>query len=250
MRSQWKRAVSGGSAVFAISHGALAQNPSTPPIGQLAAPAVAQAPLYDPRQLPGERGQVQQFTLTPRGDIDGLILTDGTEVKTPPHLSTEIAYSVKSGDAVVIHGLRAAVLPLVRAISVTDEVTGRTVVDNGPPGPARGPAAAPLAGFTEAQGRVRMSLHGAQGEINGALLDDGTVLRLPPPEAYRFTALLQPGQELVAEGTGSETAIGKVFEVQEIGASREQLSIVDTVPGRQLPPPPVPGSGPQPPPRP
>jgi hypothetical protein len=242
--------VFGGSAAFAISHGALAQNPSAPPIGQLAAPAVAQAPLYDPRQLPAERGQVQQFTLTPRGDIDGLILTDGTEVKTPPHLSTEIAYSVKPGDAVVIHGLHAAALPLVQAISVTDEVTGRTVVDNGPPGPGRGPAAAPLGGFGEVQGRVRMSLHGAQGEVNGALLDDGTVLRLPPPEAYRFTALLQPGQELFAEGTSLETAIGKVLEVREIGASREQLSTVDTPPGRRPPPPPNPGFGPQPPPRP
>jgi hypothetical protein len=263
MMSRWKAALFGGSAIVTINAGALAQNPPQPPAGQALAPTVGQAPLHDPQQLPAQRGLVQQFTLTPRGDIDGLILSDGTEVKTSPHLSTEIAYSVKPGDTVTIHGLRAAALPLVRAVSITDEQTGRTVVDNGPPGPGRrrpgepspapwpgSPAAgpgAPIAGLTEVQGRVRMSLHGPQGDVNGALLDDGTVLRLPSPEAYRFATLLQPGQALVAEGTGFATAIGKVFEVQQIGASREQLSLVEAPPGPRpgrRPPPPGPGLGP------
>src|SRR6266852_6690010 len=131
MNFQWQPVLFFGGAVLATSAGALAQNP--PP------PATGQTPLFDPQQLPVQRGQVQQFTLTPRGDIDGLILSDGTEVKTPPHLSTEIAFSVKPGDTVTIHGLRAAALPLLQAVSVTDEATGRTVVDIGPPGPGRGP---------------------------------------------------------------------------------------------------------------
>jgi hypothetical protein len=66
-------------------------------------------------------------------------LSDGTEVKTPPHLSTVIAYSVKRGDSVSIHGLRAAALPLVQAVSVTDQANGRTLLDTGPPGPPPGP---------------------------------------------------------------------------------------------------------------
>jgi hypothetical protein len=105
MNTQWKAALFGASASVTISTAALAQN--APPM------AWGQAPLYDPQQLPAQRGQVQQFTLTPRGEIDGLILSDGTEVKTPPHLSTELAYSVKPGDTVTIHGLHAAALPLV-----------------------------------------------------------------------------------------------------------------------------------------
>jgi hypothetical protein len=251
MMSHWKAVLFGGCAVVAISAGALAQSPPQPPIVQPPAPAPGQAPLYNPQQLPAQRGQVQQFTLTPRGDIDGLILSDGTEVKTPPHLSTEIAYSVRPGDTVTIHGLRAAALPLVQAVSITDDATGRTVVDNGPPGPGRGPGAGPavpLSGLTEVQGRIRMSLHGPQGEVNGALLDDGTVLRLPPTEAYRFATLLQPGQTLVAEGAGFVTAIGKVFDVRQIGPSREQLSLVESPPGpgpgRRPPPPPGPGFAP------
>jgi hypothetical protein len=226
MSFPWKPAVLLGGAVIAVSTGALAQNPSPPVAGQ--------APLYDLQQLPTERGQVQQFTLTPRGDIDGLILTDGTEVKMPPHLSTAMAYSVKPGDTVTIHGLHAAALPLVQAVSITDEATGRTVVDNGPPGPGRGPGGGPTglaSGLIEVQGRVRMALHGPRGDVNGALLEDGMVLRLPPPEAERFATLLQPGQTLIAEGNEPANPIGKVFEVRQIGASRDQLLQVQAPPG-------------------
>ena len=87
---------------------ALAQ---APPVPQDA----GATPLYDPAQLPSFNGKVQQFTLTPRGEIDGLILTDGTEVKTPPHLSTAIAYAIKPGDTVTIHGLRAAAVQFRRS---------------------------------------------------------------------------------------------------------------------------------------
>jgi hypothetical protein len=49
-----------------------------------------QAGRYDPSQLPAIQGTVGQYSLTPhsltpRGDVDGLILTDGTEVHMPPH---------------------------------------------------------------------------------------------------------------------------------------------------------------------
>jgi hypothetical protein len=84
-----------------------------------------------------------------------------------------------------------------------------------------------------------MTLHGPRGEVNGALLDDGTVLRLPPPEAYRFAALLQPGQLLVAEGIGTTNAIGRVLDVQQLGSSRDQMNLV-----------PAPYFAPAPPPRP
>ena len=221
--------------------GAVAQN--APP----APTAVGQQPVYDPAQLPTYTGRVQQFTLTPRGDIDGLILADGTEVKTPPHLSTSIAYSVRPGDAVSVHGLRAAALPLIQAVSITDQVTGRTVVDSGPPGlagppPPPGPpplpptgapagATSPPPGFVEAQGRVRMPLHGPRGDVNGALLEDGTVLRLPPPAAMTFASLLQAGQTIVAEGVEWSSALGKVMEVRQIGPSRAQLNWVAATDG-------------------
>jgi hypothetical protein len=218
------------AGMIAAAGSAFAENPPPP-----APPSAAsQAPVYDPKQLPTYSGRVQQFTLTPRGDIDGLILSDGTEVKTPPHLSTAIAYSIKPGDTVSVHGLRAAALPLVQAVSVTNQANGRTIVDSGPPAPRPGPLplpsgrrpTAPLAGLTEASGRIRMVLHGPQGDINGALLEDGTVLHLPPPAALSFSTLLQPGRLVVTEGVEFSNALGKVLEVRQLGTSRDQLNYV------------------------
>ena len=169
MQPHWKVALVGGTAILALTADALAQNPPQPLANQLA-PAAGQTPLYDPQQLPAQRGQIQQFTLTPRGDIDGLILTDGTEVKTPPHLSTQIAYAIKPGDTVTIHGLHAAALPLVQAVSITDDATGRMVIDNGPPGPGRGPPVPlpPIATVTGAARTAARTNRSAKPRADGA----------------------------------------------------------------------------------
>src|SRR5580700_6987358 len=63
---------------------------------------------WDASQLPEARGIIKQYTLTPRGDVDGLILNDGTEVTLPPHLASQIVFAVRPGDAVTIPGLKLA----------------------------------------------------------------------------------------------------------------------------------------------
>jgi hypothetical protein len=178
--------------------------------------------VWDSSQLPESRGRVKQYTLTPRGDVDGLILADGTEVKLPPHLSAQVVYTIRPGDEVSIRGLRARAIPLVEAASVTNVATGRSVYDNGPPrGPDRG-------GMQQAfSGRIVTALHGKRGEVNGALLDDGTQLRLPPPEAARFADWLQPGQMVSVRGELLDTTLGRVIDVQAIGASPGQMTELD-----------------------
>src|ERR1700709_1836454 len=155
--------------------------------------AAQDAATFDPSQLPATPGKVAQYSLTPRGDVDGLILTDGTEVHLPPHLGTQLVYAVKPGDAVTVRGLRARAIPMVQAMSISNDATGTTVSDNGPGGP-RGPRGAeqPLT----AEGRIKAQLHGPNGDLNGALLDDGTIVRLPPTEAQRMAANLTAGAPL------------------------------------------------------
>ena len=176
-------------------------------------------PLWDPTQLPATRGTVKQYTLTPRGDVDGLILSDGTEVKLPPHLTGQIVFAVRPGDAVTIRGLKALALPLVDATSVTNDATGATVIDNGPPG---GPDR--WATQQTISGRIAAALHGKRGEINGALLDTGVILRLPPFEAERLQAWLQPGQTVAVRGASLVTPLGTVIDVRAIGASPDQMT--------------------------
>jgi len=191
-----------------------------------AAHAQDTAQAYDPNNLPSYRGQVQLFTLTPPGDIDGLILTDGTEVKTPPYLSTALALTIRPGDSITVHGLKAAQLPLVQALSVTNDATGKSVTDFGPDHVGQPSPVSQTAERQAVSGRVRMPLHGPLGDINGILLEDGTVLRLPPPEASRFSALFAPGQAIAARGIERVNVAGKVVEVTAIGASPEHLQSI------------------------
>lgn len=206
----------------------------------------AQAPgaMWDASQLPETRGVVKQYTLTPRGDVDGLILNDGTEVKLPPHLTGQIVFAIRPGDTVLIRGLRARAIPLVDASSVTNAATGATVIDNGPPdGPGHS------ASDQTFSGRIAALLHGKRGEVNGAILDDGKQLRLPPPEADRLADWLRPGQMVSVRGDVTDTVLGKIVDVQAIGSSPERMSEVDgprpprgphAGPDRLGPPPPPP----------
>src|ERR1700678_96868 len=143
MRTPLTSISAGGLTLMTLSTLSLAQG-APPPLS--AAPPAPQAAVYDPQQLPAIRGELDRLTLTARGDIDGFILKDGTEVKTAPDLSTQIAFAIRPGDRVTVRGLKAAALPLVSAVSITDEITHRTVTDSGlsapmmppPPPPPRG----------------------------------------------------------------------------------------------------------------
>jgi hypothetical protein len=216
-------------------------------IGAAAAYCETPSAMWDASQLPETRGTVKQYTLTPRGDVDGLILNDGTEVKLPPHLTAQVVFAIHPGDAVSVRGLHARAIALVDASTVTNTATGKSVVDNGPPdGPARQGAEQSLSG------RIAALLHGKRGEVNGALLDDGTQLRLPPPEAERLSDQFRPGQTVSVRGDVLDTALGRVMDVRAIGASADQLTEIDgpraprrppSGPDRVGPPPPPPPRG-------
>ncbi|WP_289052574.1 hypothetical protein, partial [uncultured Methylobacterium sp.] len=182
-----------------------------------AGPAAAQDnSVWDPGTLPETKGTVKQYTLTPRGEVDGLILADGTEVKLPPRLSGAVVFTVRPGDAVSVRGMRARALPLVDGAQIRNEATGATLVTLGGPEPA--------AAETVVSGRIAALLHGRRGEVNGAILDDGTTLRLPPHEAARLSSVLQAGQPVSLRGAVTKSPLGAVVEVRALGASPDSLS--------------------------
>ncbi|AWN52149.1 hypothetical protein [Methylobacterium sp. 17Sr1-1] len=219
-------------------------------------PAAAQDnSVWDPGTLPETKGTVKQYTLTPRGDVDGLILADGTEVKLPPRMSGAVVFTVRPGDPVSVRGMRARALPLVDGASLRNEATGAALVTLGPPEPA--------ADETVMSGRIAALLHGRRGEVNGALLDDGTTLRLPPHEAARLNATLRAGQSVSLRGAVAKSPLGTVVEVRALGTSLDNLVEVGGRPPRPPgprgeagppggpdapPPPPNPGAAPPPPP--
>jgi hypothetical protein len=191
---------------------------------------VAQTPpgeLFDPTQLPETKGTVKQYTLAPRGDVDGLILADGTEVHFPPHLSAQIVFAVHPGDAVTIRGLKARALPLIDGASITNNSTHVMVINTDRP--ERGLAEATVTG------QISNVLHGRRGEVNGVVLDTGSIVRVPPEQAVRLGDQLRVGRPLTARGDRTSNVLGEVVDAQAVGASPDQLIQIDA-PRKPKPP--------------
>jgi hypothetical protein len=189
----------------------------------------------DPDQFPAIQGKVVQYSLTPRGEVDGLILDDGTQVHMPPHLGAQLVFTIKPGDQITVRGLKARQIALIEAVSVTNDATHVSVVDAGPPDP-RGTGQ-----VLQASGNVKAQLHGPRGDLNGVLLEDGTIIRLPPDEAERLVTQLVVGQPLYVTGRGIDSPLGKVIVATQVGPNASQLAEVRVdapPPGRRGPPPP------------
>ncbi len=118
---------------------------------------------------------------------------------------------------------------MVQAMSVKNDVTGATVTDTGAGGP---PGSRDAQQTLSATGRIKAQLHGPRGDPNGALLEDGTIVRLPPPEAQRLASMLAAGAPLTVQGNGFESPLGRVIEARSIGpdATEEGARIVDAGP--------------------
>jgi hypothetical protein len=229
---------------------ALAQTPPAPPLAPPAPRPPASAP-FD--QQVDVTGTVKAFTLTPIGEIEGVILANGTEIHVPPHLTEQVASAVRLGEAVAARGWNTGMPNFIVATALTGQ-RGQSVVDQGPPPPGLRPPppppgqAAPGAQMATVQGRISQILHGPRSDANGALLDDGTTLKFSPPTAWQTASLLQPGQTVVAQGWSLSNSYGRVVDVQSITSAQQA---VPPLPGTStaLPPPPPPaGLAPPPPP--
>jgi hypothetical protein len=220
---------------------ALAQTPPQPPPIAVTATAAW-------GQEADVQGIVEAFKMTPVGDLEGMTLTDGTEIHVPPHLSAQLAAAVRPGEAVRVLGWRTSVPDFVVATSLTGQ-RGLSVVDQSPapPGtmPPPPPPGQPAPGAQQAtvQGRVQQVLHGPAGDVNGALLDDGTTIKVPPPLGWQASSALQSGQVITAQGWAVSNGYGRVVEIQTIGAGPPQVTQGST-PGGAPPPPPPPGTAP------
>jgi hypothetical protein len=169
----------------------------------------------DPTSLPETRGKVTRFLLNPHGELDGLIV-GSRQVHLPPHLSKKLARHVAPGDEVRVRGIKPREADMIAAVSLTT-ASGVLILDEGPqhngekhhkPHVERKQM--------DASGEVVLSLFGPKGELRGALLDDGTSLRMPPHAAAELAAYLSPGAHVHAWGHGVKNRHGRTIEVDEI----------------------------------
>lgn len=226
---------------FALPPASFAQPPPPPP-----PPAGAG---YQQPAASTVEGSVAQYLINPRGDVDGLLLADNTIVRFPSHLSAQLIEAVKPQAMVKVEGF-SAVAGTIRATSITDKATGRSITDTPPPGARPRPDEAAQTPMN-ASGTIKALTHAPRGEVDGAILSDGTIVHFGPDNGMQFASLLAVGQPLAASGLGIANQYGKRLEANALGASADKLQPLAAGPeprgrkhrgpkgaGAPLPPPP------------
>ncbi len=189
------------------------------------------------------QGSVAQYLMNPDGFVDGLLLSNNTVIRFPPHLGQVLTQTVSPQDIVRVEGFVESPRTL-HASSIIDLQSQRSVVDSPPspghPHPPR-PGSVPRQQLS-ANGTIRVLTHGKRGEINGLVLSDGTVVHFPPPVEMQIAGLLHEGNQFAATGYGTSNEYGRSFEAIAIGPSMNQLETFALDSG----PKPAPGTGPPP----
>jgi len=166
----------------------------------------------DPDHLPQTVGNVVQFTQNPKGELDGLILDRDRQVHFPPHLGRKVAKTIAIGDKIHVRGIRPRGATVIAAVSL-GKSHGTEIIDNGPDAEKQRKPPRSKSSATKISGNVRLPLHGPMGELWGALLEDGTVVRLGPKEARQKAKQLTLGARFAAQGTAMETEHGRVVVI-------------------------------------
>ncbi|MBB2983952.1 hypothetical protein FHX57_007205 [Paraburkholderia tropica] len=215
------------SAAIARPPGAapLAPLPGTDP-GRPAEPGIATGSTA--------QGTVARFLINPDGDVDGFLTREGLLIRFPPHMGAQLAATVRKGDAVQVSGWRNSEASL-DAQRITDTRSGEQLVDQ-PPAPdaaarpmpreLRGAGLSPM----DAQGQVAYVTSAPRGEPDGVILSDGTVIKLTPPIAQQYPALVRTGATVAARGYGTRNQYGAALQATAFGSPGNLSPLYDRLP--------------------
>lgn len=185
-------------------------------------------------------GKVNRLTTAPRGEIDGAILDNGTVLHWPPHMQDRFSKLTAEGDRVRVTGRNESgpegdahfEVETVTNVRLNATSTNPDFDQAPPPRPERGPRrhrrepppprrpvperidADDRAESSTIEGRVKRMMTAPRGEVDGALLEDGTLLHWPPHLEDSFGAIVKPGEKISATGRKETGPAGDLhFEV-------------------------------------
>lgn len=206
------------------------------------------APTQTTRQV---TGRVAGYTTAGRGEMDGVILEDGTRVHFPPRLGAMVLPLLDRGQPVRIVGTveNRAAGKILEATAITSVNSGKTVyVAAVPPptpekvsAPDRSKSAQPAepttltgADLRASEGRVKGYSAAPGGAMDGVVLDNGTRIHFPPHAGEAVLPLVKQGQTIRVIGWNLAGPEGAVIEATKIIATPSGT----TVDISSLPPPP------------
>ncbi len=178
---------------------------------------------FDPTQLPSFTGTVERYLPNPRGEVDGLIFREGPQVVFPPDVAEAVRRDTSVGRSVIVWGIRARSAPVITMLAFAPSSDATPVVVDrfywrlGGRVPQEG--STPL----RFSGTVKQPYYTPQGEVAGAILEDGSVVLVPASAAEGVRDLLKSGQALAAAGFGREGPDGRALLANQLGAAPDAL---------------------------
>jgi hypothetical protein len=233
--------------------------PLTPPPGETSAAVTTTI-----------QGTVRSASYGPAGDVNGILLDQGTEVHVPPDQASQLNSLAPIGAPIQASGwihtgpLGDTHVDATTITNLNNRATMSFQTPPPPPGPGSPPpgppdpnaagappppppaplAAAPQPGpvssssgtETTITGVVRSFNYGPLGEVNGLILDQGIVVYFSPEQAGQVTQLVEVGSRIRVRGPVREGPAGKALIGAETITNRRtgnSISVLD-----QPPPPP------------
>ncbi len=177
---------------------------------------------------PVGEGTVRLYIIDPRGEIEGLLLTDGTQLYVTSRAADQLRRAIKPGDRISIYGLREGHETRIRPDVIRNLSTGTTFIV-----PLR--LDLPLQeqahlSVTEMQatGQIQVLLiHPSKDLVQGFILSDGTQIRLPLDIGDGLRSSFRPGDTLTVRGNGTENEYGRSIEATAMGRHPSQLTVLD-----------------------
>lgn len=177
---------------------------------------------FDPTQLPSFSGVVERYLINPEGKTDRLLFREGPQILFPDHVADDMQATVPTGRSIVVYGIRArrAAAITMLAWAPDNDAPVRFVDRPSWTFPEFRAADEQL----EVEGDVRTPLLSPQGDPIGAILGDGTVVRVPIDVAAALGDRLAAGRHIAAAGRGATVeGKGRALDADRIGESRDKL---------------------------
>jgi hypothetical protein len=169
----------------------------------------------DPLSLPETSGTVARFLYNVHGDTDGFLLADGTQVHFPPHLSSELLKEVEVGDKVSVRGVKPRGAQVIAAVALRGK-NGLEITDEGPDAKPARHSKERVGKPVEVHAQVQRTLYAPKGEVCGAILVSGEIVRMRPKENAALAPYFESGAKIALWGDAIVVRGQKVIDLGEV----------------------------------
>ena len=164
-------------------------------------------------------GAIKQALLNPAGQVDGVLLTDGSAIRfyaVPTARARDLSPGtwVKAAVPALANQLRTNIVLLASQDQVADlsSAPARTSTQQaGIAAPAQSEVAVPQLQPLKAISRIGAMLRGPQGSVGEIVLEDGTMVRVPPRLQMIVPVSVREGDSVEVNGAGAKFSGGTVI---------------------------------------